>query len=179
MGFISIIMITVGLVLFEAITSIDNAIINAQGLSTMQQWVKRWPFFWGLLFAVFLVRGLLPWLIVWATVPSLGPIGVLTATFSGNPAITAINKLAFILLIGGGIGALVIRQLTFGNVERINKKVPISEKRGDALHTGSGHVHGTGKFQIAPALLAAASGDLRDRRNILPEIKGREISKLL
>jgi hypothetical protein len=55
------------------------------------------------LIAVFLVRGLLPWLIVWAFTPSLGPIGALTATFSSDPAvITAIETSAPILLAGGG-----------------------------------------------------------------------------
>jgi hypothetical protein len=57
----------------------------------------------GLLTAVFLVRGLLPWLIVWAAAPSLGPIGALTATFSSDPkVIEAIEYSAPILLIGGG-----------------------------------------------------------------------------
>ena len=99
----SIILIVVGLGLFETITSIDNAIINAQVLSTMQPWARRWFLVWGLLFAVFLVRGLLPWVIVWATVPELGPIGALTATFSGDPSVAAaIEKSAPVLLIGGG-----------------------------------------------------------------------------
>ena len=92
-----------GLVLFETVTSIDNAIINAQVLSTMQQWARRWFLFWGLFFAVFLVRGLLPWMIVWATLPSLGPMGALTATFSGDPAVVAaVKSSAPVLLIGGG-----------------------------------------------------------------------------
>ncbi len=58
---------------------------------------------WGLLFAVFAVRGLLPWLIVWISTPALGPIGALTATFSSNPlVIAAIDQSAPILLLGGG-----------------------------------------------------------------------------
>ncbi len=99
-----IVLIVIGLGLFETICSIDNAIINAQVLSTMQPWARRWFLVWGLLFAVFLVRGLLPWVIVWATMPSLGPIGALTATFSGDASIAAsIEKSAPILLIGGGV----------------------------------------------------------------------------
>ena len=95
--------VVVGLVLFETITSIDNAIINAQVLSTMQQWARRWFLFWGLLFAVFMIRGFLPWLIVWATLPSLGPMGAFTATFNGDPAVVeAVKQSAPILLIGGG-----------------------------------------------------------------------------
>ena len=103
MDIVSLILIVIGLGLFETITSIDNAIINAQVLSTMQPWARRWFLVWGLLFAVFLVRGLLPWMIVWITVPSLGPIGALTATFSGDASIiAAIEKSAPMLLIGGG-----------------------------------------------------------------------------
>jgi hypothetical protein len=99
----SLVLIVIGLMFFETITSIDNAIINAQVLSTMQAWARRWFLCWGLLFAVFIVRGLLPWLIVWATVPSLGPLGALTATFSGDASVAgAIAKSAPILLIGGG-----------------------------------------------------------------------------
>jgi len=101
--FFSATIVVIGLVLFETISSIDNAIINAQVLSTMQQWARRWFLFWGLLFAVFLVRGLLPWAIVWATLPSLGPIGAFTATFSGDPKVAELLKeSAPILLIGGG-----------------------------------------------------------------------------
>lgn len=103
MDIYSILLIVVGLGLFETITSIDNAIINAQVLSTMQPRARRWFLVWGLLFAVFLVRGLLPWLIVWVTLPGLGPWGALTATFSGDPSVAAaIEKSAPVLLVGGG-----------------------------------------------------------------------------
>ena len=103
MAFGSLVLIVFGLVLFETITSIDNAIINAQVLSTMQRWARRWFLCWGLLIAVFVVRGLLPWLIVWATVPSLGPLGALMSTFSGDATVVAaIEKAAPVLQIGGG-----------------------------------------------------------------------------
>jgi len=103
MDVVSLVLIVIGLALFETITSIDNAIINAQVLSTMQTWARRWFLLWGLLFAVFIVRGLLPWLIIWATAPALGPLGALTATFSGDPAVVAaVEKSAPVLLIGGG-----------------------------------------------------------------------------
>jgi uncharacterized protein len=59
---------------------------------------------WGLLFAVFAIQGLLPWLIVWLATPALGPVGALTATFSSNPLVVeAIEQSAAILLMGGGI----------------------------------------------------------------------------
>ncbi len=103
MDILSVILIVAGLCLFETISSIDNAIINAEVLSTMQVWARRWFLTWGLFFAVFLIRGGLPWLIVWMATPSLGPIGALTATFSNDPAvIEAIEMSAPILLMGGG-----------------------------------------------------------------------------
>src|SRR5512137_1875752 len=103
MDFISIILIIAGLVLFETITSIDNAIINSEVLSTMGQRARRWFLTWGLLIAVFLIRGLLPWLIVWMSTTSLGRVGALTATFSSDPLVlAAIEQSAPILLIVGG-----------------------------------------------------------------------------
>lgn len=103
MDILSITLIIAGLVLFETITSIDNAIINAEVLSTMSERAKRWFLLWGLLIAVFAVRGMLPWLIVWLSTPALGPVGALTATFSSDPlVIAAIEQSAPMLLIGGG-----------------------------------------------------------------------------
>lgn len=103
MDILSIVLIVFGLVLFETVSSVDNAIINAQVLSTMGQQARRWFLLWGILVAVFVVRGLLPWAIVWAVSPSLGPVGALTATFSSDLGVTqAIKSSAPILLIAGG-----------------------------------------------------------------------------
>lgn len=104
MEFFSIILIVVGLCLFEAVSSIDNAVINAEVLRTMSEKGRKWFLLWGMLFAVFAVRGLLPWLIIWSTNPSLGFIGSLTAAFSSNPmVIEAMEASAPILLTGGGV----------------------------------------------------------------------------
>ncbi len=93
-----------GLVLFEIVSSIDNAIVNAEVLSTMSAKARRWFLFWGLIFAVFLIRGLLPWAIVWATNPEIGPVGAFTASFSGDPRVMeAVTASAPILFAGGGI----------------------------------------------------------------------------
>lgn len=103
MDWISIILAVGGLCLFEIISSVDNAIINAEVLSTMGQRARRWFLLWGLFFAVFVVRGLLPWMIVWGATPKLGFLGSLTATFSNDPkVIEAIEMSAPILLAGGG-----------------------------------------------------------------------------
>ncbi|MBI2548695.1 DUF475 domain-containing protein [Candidatus Woesearchaeota archaeon] len=104
MDIVSLILVVIGLCLFETISSIDNAIINAEVVATMQEKARRWFLLWGLLIAVFAVRGLLPWLIIWVTTPSLGPLGALTATFSNDPSVAAaIERSAPVLLIGGGV----------------------------------------------------------------------------
>lgn len=102
---IGVMILTVlGLCLFEIISSIDNAVINAEVLSTMGKKARRWFLIYGFFFAVFVVRGLLPWAIIWATIPSLGPIGALTAAFSNDPSVHEAVELASpILLLGGGI----------------------------------------------------------------------------
>ncbi len=102
-------LIVIGLSLFETVSSIDNAIINAEVLRTMGQKARQWFLTWGIFIAVFLIRGLLPWLIIWGTVPSLGPVGALTATFSNDPRVLeAIKTSSPILLMGGGIFLLFL-----------------------------------------------------------------------
>ena len=103
MDWFSIILTVTGLALFEIIISIDNAIINAEVLGTMSKKGRKWFLLWGIIIAVFLVRGLLPWLIVFASNPSLGFLGSFTASFSNDPHIKeVIEQSAPILLAGGG-----------------------------------------------------------------------------
>jgi hypothetical protein len=93
-----------GLAVFETVSSVDNAIINAEVLSGMGARARRWFLLWGMLFAVFVVRGLLPWLIVWLAVPQEGPIGAFLAAFSSDErVIQAVEHAAPILLMGGGV----------------------------------------------------------------------------
>jgi len=104
MDLISLILIILGLCLFETINSVDNAVVNAEVLSTMSKKYRRWFLLWGLLFAIFFVRGFLPWIIVWVATPSLGFFGSLTATFSNDPSVLeAVETSAPILLSGAGI----------------------------------------------------------------------------
>ncbi|MCK9314387.1 MAG: DUF475 domain-containing protein [Methanocorpusculum sp.] len=118
------IIVVIGLVAFESICSIDNAIINADILSTMGAWARRWFLTWGLLIAVFGVRGILPWAIIWASAPSLGPIGAFTATFSGDEtAAMAIEQSAPFLLLAGGI-FMVFLALHWLMAEKKNCIVP-------------------------------------------------------
>ena len=103
MEIFSLILIVIGLCIFETVNSIDNAVINAEVLSTMKEKGRRWFLTWGFLIAVILPRGLLPWAIVWAVLPGLGPLQAFTATFSSDPQIvTAIETAAPFLLVGAG-----------------------------------------------------------------------------
>jgi hypothetical protein len=104
MDITSAILTIAGLALFESITSIDNAIINAEVLTTMNPRARRWFLTWGIGLAVFGVRGLLPWLIVWVIAPGLGPLQAFTATLTGDQtALRAIQQSSPVLLIGGGV----------------------------------------------------------------------------
>jgi hypothetical protein len=96
--------ILIGLVLFEVISSLDNAVINADVLRTMSERARRWFLLWGILIAVFVVRGLLPTFIVWIAAPSLGFWGAFSASFSGDAhVLQLVEKAKPILLIGGGM----------------------------------------------------------------------------
>jgi len=104
MEIIFILLTILGLSLFEVITSIDNAVINAEVLSGMSKKAQRWFLLWGFLFAVFIVRGFLPFIILLLANPQLGPIGVLNAAFNNDPHLAeTIEQSAPFLLLGGGV----------------------------------------------------------------------------
>lgn len=106
---LSAIITIVGLSLFEAVSSVDNAIINAEVLNTMGARARRWFLTWGIFIAVFLVRGLLPFLIIWAFNTSLSPLQVLSAAWSSDPLVhESIEKSAPILLVAGGVFLLFL-----------------------------------------------------------------------
>jgi hypothetical protein len=103
MQIIEMAFIVVGLSLFEIISSIDNAIINGEVLSRMSARARRWFLIWGVLIAVFVIRGLLPFGILWASNPQLSGMEVFSATLTSDPhAIEAMEQSAGILLAGGG-----------------------------------------------------------------------------
>ena len=94
----------IGLSLFEAVSSVDNAIINAEVLNTMSARARRWFLTWGMLIAVFLVRGLLPFGIIWSFNPALSVGQIFSAAWSSNPLVVeSIDKSAPILLVAGGV----------------------------------------------------------------------------
>ena len=120
----TILLTIVGLCLFEIVSSIDNAVINAEMLSTMGPKSRRWFLSWGFLLAIVVVRGLLPWAIVWATLPGLGPIGALTAAFSGNSGIRAAVAAATPVLLAGGSLFLLLLFLHWLFLERKHISLP-------------------------------------------------------
>ena len=118
----------VGLSLFEAVSSVDNAIINAEVLSTMGAKARRWFLTWGMFIAVFLVRGLLPFIIIWAFNTSLNPMQILSAAWSSDPLVLeSIEKSAPILLVAGG-GFLLFLFLHWLFLEEKHLGLPIAEK---------------------------------------------------
>ncbi len=99
-----IILIVCGLALFEIINSVDNAVINAEVLGRMGRPARRWFLMWGIVFAVFVVRGVLPWLILWAANPNLSAWHAFTATLSANEAIRqSIENSSPPLLLAAGV----------------------------------------------------------------------------
>jgi len=106
---LSAIITIVGLLVLEVVQSVDNAIVNAHMLKTMSPRARKWFLLWGILTAVFVVRGLLPLLIVWLAAPGISIWQAVQATFGGAPAAReAMDKSAYVLLIGGGMFLLLL-----------------------------------------------------------------------
>lgn len=104
MEIFAILLTILGLALFEIISSIDNAVINAEVLSKMSPRARKWFLLWGIIIAVFVVRGLLPIVIFWMANPQLGIIQVFTAMFSSDPSMAkAVEESAPPLLAGAGL----------------------------------------------------------------------------
>jgi len=102
---LEILVVVLGLCVFEIISSVDNAIINAHVLKTMPEKFRKIFLFWGIIFAVFAVRGLLPFLIVWLSNPSLSIIEVFSSAFSTSSSGMVADSLEAskpLLLLGGG-----------------------------------------------------------------------------
>lgn len=98
-----------GLALFEIISSIDNAIVNAHVLKTMPEKYRKIFLFWGIFFAVFVVRGLLPFAIVWIANPALTLGQVWQSAFAqGSDIGKYLDTSKPLLLIGGGMYLLLV-----------------------------------------------------------------------
>ena len=101
---IEVITIVFGLIIFEIVSSIDNAVVNAHVLRTMPKKYRRIFLFWGILFAVFIVRGILPFIIVWVANPGLGLSEIIQVAFSQSPEINHyVEQSKPILILAGGV----------------------------------------------------------------------------
>lgn len=106
---IELIIIIVGLCLFEIISSFDNAIVNAHILRTLPKRFQRIFLIWGMLVAVFLLRGVLPFVIVWIANPSLSIGELFSFIFSGDEAIQeSVERSKPFLLLGGGMYLVLV-----------------------------------------------------------------------
>ncbi|MFB3888344.1 MAG: DUF475 domain-containing protein [Candidatus Bathyarchaeia archaeon] len=101
--------IVVGLMVFEIVNSVDNAIVNASVLKTMSTvWRKRFLFI-GILTSVFLVRFLLPLVILWLSVPTMSlPEILLAFTGDSSVAASAIDLQKPLILMFGGVFLLYL-----------------------------------------------------------------------
>ena len=109
MNIIGDIVIIIGLIVFEIVNSVDNAIVNAYVLKTMSERWRKIFLFWGLLSAVFIVRGLLPFFVVWLSAPGIGFAAAFKAMFSNAPQVAeAIDAGRPLILMGAGVFLLLL-----------------------------------------------------------------------
>ncbi len=106
---LNILITILGLCIFEIISSVDNAIVNASFLTKMSAKARRWFLIWGVLVAVFVVRGLLPWLILYLVYPQAGLVGSFLAVFNGDTHLQqAITLASPRLFLAGGVFLLFL-----------------------------------------------------------------------
>ena len=100
----TIIIVILGLIVFEIVSGVDNAIVNAHVLKTMSEKWRKIFLFWGILTAVFLIRGLLPFVIVWLSAPEIGFSGVFRSVIENPPEITQLlEERKGIILVGAAL----------------------------------------------------------------------------
>jgi uncharacterized protein len=109
MSLVEDIAIILGLVVFEVVNSVDNAVVNASVLKTMSiLWRKRFLLI-GIITSVFLVRFILPLVIVWISVPTITlPEMFLAFTGQSNVATHAIEMEKPVILAFGGVFLLFL-----------------------------------------------------------------------
>ncbi len=99
-----IIIVVFGLCLFEIISSIDNAIVNAHVLKTLPSRFQKIFLTWGLLLAVVVIRGILPFLIVWIANPAVSLPELWNLVFFHSDQVEhALEQSKPLLLLGGGV----------------------------------------------------------------------------
>lgn len=104
MSLVESIVIVIGLIVFEVVNSVDNAIVNASVLKTMSMlWRKRFLLI-GIVTSVFLVRFLLPLVIVWISVPNISASDFFLAFLGqSDVAASAIEQQKPVILMFGGV----------------------------------------------------------------------------
>jgi uncharacterized protein len=98
------IIVIFGLVLFEIVSSVDNAIVNAHVLKTVPEKYRKFFLIWGLLLAVFVMRGVLPFVIIWLANMDMGVAETFRLAFSDTKTMeAALEHSKPLLLLGGGV----------------------------------------------------------------------------
>ncbi len=96
--------VILGLIVFEVISSVDNAIVNAHVLKTVPEKYRKFFLFWGLLLAVFVMRGVLPFVIVWIANAGIGFGELIDLVFSDPQRMEeSLEHSKPLLLLGGGV----------------------------------------------------------------------------
>ncbi len=104
MAITEILVVIFGLCLFEVISSVDNAIINAHVLRTLPEKYRKFFLVWGLLLAVVVVRGVLPFVIVWLANPAFSFWQVISFVFHPTSEIEKyVEQSQSLLLLAGGV----------------------------------------------------------------------------
>lgn len=94
-----------GLAVFEIMSSLDNAVVNASILNKIRMPAAR-KFFvtWGMIFSVGLVRGILPFVIYYIPNAHLGFHKAMIGFWTGDPAVVdSVQQAAPYLLLAGGM----------------------------------------------------------------------------
>src|SRR5262249_3623101 len=103
------IIIILGLALFEIVSSVDNAIVDAHVLKTVPDRYRRFFRTWGWLSAVVIVRGMLPFVILWIANAGLPVREVFQLAFSDPKNMAdALQHSKPLLLIGGGMYLIMV-----------------------------------------------------------------------
>ena len=104
MDIVQILVVILGLCLFEVISSIDNAVINVHVLKTLPEKFRKLFLTLGLFIAVIVVRGMLPFLIIWLANPAFSFSQIIGAIFHPTAQINAyVEKSQALLLLAGGV----------------------------------------------------------------------------
>lgn len=106
---LTVVIIILGLIVFEVVSSVDNAIVNAHVLRTMSKKWRRIFLFWGILFAVFVIRGAVPLLIIWLSVPGIGIAGAFQAAIGGSSQFAKLlDAQKGVILLGAGVFLMLL-----------------------------------------------------------------------